>query len=166
MLNNYRQGIVENIIKDSQNQKKERGLDKKYDTVYITLLRLAFVARLADISTKFINTQIFHNPKALSPLVTCLIFGVIAAELGIVNRQPLNKSKFFWLVYDLPDGIYFEGLNKATPEMLLKVAGPLIGIIIGVAGLLVFTLFLRKNFKRIKVYVTSNSYECSIRFPT
>ncbi|MBQ3437262.1 MAG: hypothetical protein IJG31_01930 [Fusobacterium sp.] len=151
LLNNYRQGIVENIIKDSQNEKKERGLDKKYDTVYITLLRLAFVAWLADISTKFINTQIFHNPKALSPLVTCLIFGVIAAELGIVNRQPLNKANSFGWSMTCLMAFIFEGLNKATPEMLLKVAGPLIGIIIiGVAGLLVFAFLAGKILKESK----------------
>lgn len=154
LLSNYRQGIVEaKVLVDDKKQAntQERAIDKKYDTAYISLLRLAFVAWLADIFTKFINTQVFNNPKALSPLVTCLVFGVIAAELGIVNRQPLNKANSFGWAMTCLMAFIFEGLNKATPEMLLKVAGPLIGIIvIGVIGLIIFAFIAGKILKESK----------------
>lgn len=154
LLTNYRQGIIEGNLKDTDTKKenkKESILDKKYDTIYISLLRLAFVAWLADVCTKFLNTQVFHNPRALSPFVTCLVFGVIAAELGIVSRQPLNKANSFgWAMTSLMAFI-FEGLNKATPQMLLEVAGPLVGIIvIGVIGLVIFAFIAGKFLKESK----------------
>ena len=122
-------------------------LPEKYNTTYVILLKLAFVAYLADCFTKFINNTIFQS-TILSPFVTCLIFGVIAAEIGFVDRQALNKANAFgWMITVLMAFIY-EGLNKATPEMLLEVLLPLAKIIIiGVAGLLIFAFIIGKILK-------------------
>ena len=108
------------------------------------LLRLT---QLTDCFTKFLNNIIFQN-TILSPFVTCLIFGVIAAEIGFVDRQALNKANSFgWMITVLMAFIY-EGLNKATPEMLLEVLLPLAKIIvIGVAGLLIFAFIIGKILK-------------------
>ena len=122
-------------------------LPEKYNTTYVILLKLAFVAYLADCFTKFINNTIFQS-TILSPFVTCLIFGVIAAEIGFVDRQALNKANAFgWMITVLMAFIY-EGLNKATPEMLMEVVLPLIEIIIiGVSGLLIFAFIIGKILK-------------------
>lgn len=125
--------------------KKSRGiriipeLPAKYNSGFMTLLRLSFVAYLADVFTKFINLNVFHNPKALSPLIMCLVFGVLATELGITEKRALEKANAFgWVILSLMAFI-FEGLNKATPEMLGAVIAPLAGVIvIGVSGLLIF----------------------------
>ena len=134
------------------NNKAERKtlvpkLPEKYNTTYVILLKLAFVAYLADCFTKFINNTIFQS-TILSPFVTCLIFGVIAAEIGFVDRQALNKANAFgWMITVLMAFIY-EGLNKATPEMLMEVVLPLIEIIIiGVSGLLIFAFIIGKILK-------------------
>ena len=102
---------------------------------------------MADCFTKFINNTIFQS-TILSPFVTCLIFGVIAAEIGFVDRQALNKANAFgWMITVLMAFIY-EGLNKATPKMLLEVLLPLAKIIIiGVAGLLIFAFIIGKILK-------------------
>lgn len=122
-------------------------LPEKYNTTYVILLKLAFVAYLADCFTKIINNTIFQS-TILSPFVTCLIFGVIAAEIGFVDRQALNKANAFgWMITVLMAFIY-EGLNKATPEMLIEVLLPLAKIIIiGVAGLLIFAFIIGKILK-------------------
>ena len=121
----------ENISEKKLNNELEKKtlipkLPEKYNTVYIILLKLAFVSYLADCFTKFINNSIFKS-SVLSPFVTCLVFGVIAAEIGLVDRQ---------------------SLNKATPEMLMEVVLPLIEIIIiGVSGLLIFAFIIGKILK-------------------
>ncbi|WP_222931038.1 hypothetical protein [Treponema phagedenis] len=92
---------------------------------------------------KALNTYVFHNPKALSPFVTCLIFGVIAAEIGLVDRNPLNKGNSFgWLILVLM-AFVLEGLSLATPDMLLQAVLPLAGIIIiEVIGLIIVTIIV------------------------
>ena len=129
----------ENISEKKLNNELEEKtlipkLPEKYNTVYIILL-------------KFINNSIFKS-SVLSPFVTCLVFGVIAAEIGLVDRQSLNKANSFgWMITVLMAFIY-EGLNKATPEMLMEVVLPLIEIIIiGVSGLLVFAFIIGKILK-------------------
>lgn len=145
---NNRDNKSETIINNEAERKTLiPKLPEKYNTTYVILLKLAFVAYLADCFTKFINNTIFQN-TILSPFVTCLIFGVIAAEIGFVDRQALNKANAFgWMITVLMAFIY-EGLNKATPEMLLEVLLPLAKIIIiGVAGLLIFAFIIGKILK-------------------
>ena len=145
---NNRDNKSETIINNEAERKTLiPKLPEKYNTTYVILLKLAFVAYLADCFTKFINNTIFQS-TILSPFVTCLIFGVIAAEIGFVDRQALNKANAFgWMITVLMAFIY-EGLNKATPEMLMEVVLPLIEIIIiGVSGLLVFAFIIGKILK-------------------
>ena len=145
---NNRDNKSETIINNEAERKTLiPKLPEKYNTTYVILLKLAFVAYLADCFTKFINNTIFQS-TILSPFVTCLIFGVIAAEIGFVDRQALNKANSFgWMITVLMAFIY-EGLNKATPEMLLEVLLPLAKIIvIGVAGLLIFAFIIGKILK-------------------
>ena len=145
---NNRDNKSEEIINNEAERKTLiPKLPEKYNTTYVILLKLAFVAYLADCFTKFINNTIFQS-TILSPFVTCLIFGVIAAEIGFVDRQALNKANAFgWMITVLMAFIY-EGLNKATPEMLLEVLLPLAKIIIiGVAGLLIFAFIIGKILK-------------------
>ena len=147
-LKNNKENVVEKIVsKESERKTLIPNLPEKYNTIYVVLLKLAFVAYLADCFTKFVNNTIFQN-TVLSPFVTCLIFGIIAAELGLVDRQSLNKANSFgWMITVLMAFIY-EGLNKATPEMLLEVLLPLVEIIIiGVAGLLIFAFIIGKILK-------------------
>ena len=145
---NNKENVAEKILnKESERKTLMPNLPKKYNTIYVILLKLAFVAYLADCFTKFINNTIFQN-TVLSPFVTCLIFGIIAAELGLVDRQALNKSNSFGWMITLLMAFIYEGLNKATPEMLMEVVLPLIEIIIiGVSGLLVFAFIIGKILK-------------------
>lgn len=152
LLDNYKKSDTDINKNLNISDKKEiktllPAIPEKYNTTYLILARLAFVAWLADIFTKLVNTHIF-NASFLSPFVTCLVFGVIAAEIGIVDRQPLNKANTFGWMMTVLMAFIFEGLNKATPEMLKQVAIPLLGIIIiGVIGLLILSFIVGKVLK-------------------
>ena len=147
-LKNNKENVVEKIVsKESERKTLIPNLPEKYNTIYVVLLKLAFVAYLADCFTKFVNNTIFQN-TVLSPFVTCLIFGIIAAELGLVDRQALNKANSFGWMITLLMAFIYEGLNKATPEMLFEVLLPLVAIIIiGVSGLLIFAFIIGKILK-------------------
>ena len=154
LLANYRNNptlktktTVETTITESKGIKIIPDIPEKYNSTYIILLRIAFVSFLADVFTKWFNSLLAGAGInfVLSVYVTCLIFGVIASEIGLVERKALDKSgSFGWLITVLM-AFVFEGLNQATPEMIAQVIGPLVGVIaIGVIGLIVVAFIVGK----------------------
>lgn len=169
LLKNFSTLNDSNIEKNVEEKIKTKTLfpkiSEKYNTTYVILARLVFVAWGAEVFSKFINTYVF-KANLLSPFVTCLVFGVIAAELGIVDRQALNKSNTFGWMITVLMAFIFEGLNKATPEMLGDVAVPLLGIIvIGVLGLLLFAFVLGKILKESWYMALSIALNALYGFP-
>ncbi|HBF4500785.1 TPA: hypothetical protein KON93_002135 [Clostridioides difficile] len=168
LLSDFRSGKVtvntdEEKVKDLPEQKSRfkiiPDLPEKYDTTYMIILRLGFVAWLAVQFTNLTN-------EVVSRYVICLIFGVIASELGIVDRKPLNKSgSFGWLMTSLMAFI-FAGLAKATPAMLVEMAVPLVGIIIfGVIGMGIFSIIVGKLLGESKEMAFSVSLTSLYGFP-
>lgn len=76
----------------------------------------------------------------ISPFVLCLCFGVIATSLGFLEKQPLQKANSFGFAIVGLMLFVFDGLKQATPEMLMDLFLPMIGIIvIGVIGMYIFS---------------------------
>lgn len=170
LLNNYRNGIYENKMSEGEDHSEMKTLlpplPEEYNTTYMVLFKLAFVAFLADIFTKFLNTNVFHNPTALSPMITCLIFGVIFAQIGFLDRQPLSKANAFGWMITVLMAFIFEGLNNATVDMLGKVAVDLIGVvIIGVIGLLLFAFIVGRLLKVSKYMALPIALNALYGFP-
>lgn len=114
-------------------------LPEKYQTTYMYLAKLGLVAWGA-----VVFASVTH--EVVSKYVICLIFGVIASEIGFLERKPLNLSgSFGWLMTSLMAYIFAQ-LSKATPEMLSKIVIPLVGIIIiGVSGMGIFSIIASKK---------------------
>ena len=113
-------------------------LPKSYQTTYIVLLRLGLVAWASVAVAGLTNGKV-------SQFVVCLIFGVIAAEIGFVERKPLNITGSFGFLITVLMAFVFAGLARANPEMLMQLIGPLVGIIaIGVTGMAIFSILVGK----------------------
>ena len=113
-------------------------IPEKYNTTYLILLKLGMVAWAAWVFADVTN-------EVISKWVVCLIFGVIAAEIGFVDRKPLNLSGSFGFFMTALMAFVFAGLGRATPEMVARMAVPMVGIvIIGVAGMGIASMLLGK----------------------
>lgn len=170
LLEGFRSGHREAIPGKTAGEEPKKTLipkmPEKFNTTYMVLLKTAFVAWLADVFTKMLNVGVFHNPKALSPMVTCLVFGVIAAEIGLLDRKPLDKAGSFGWMMTVLMAFIFEGLSNATPQMLSRVAGPLVGIVvIGVIGLLIMSFLFGKILKESKYMSVSIALNALYGFP-
>ena len=125
-------------------------LPEKYQTTFTHLAAIALVACVSDYAAaSFKSWLIGMNPAygayALHPLVICLIFGAIAAELGIVERKPLLKASSFGFILTAIMGFIMGMLNKATPDMMVKILYPLaVIVVVGVAGLLAGSFLVGK----------------------
>lgn len=144
MLEKYRSG--EWVPVHEQEEQQTAGIDedipqlfkkipKKYHTDFSRIFRLAIVALAAY------YVSVWCAPfVSISPFVLCLFFGVVASSLGFLEKQPLKKANSFGFAILGLMLFIFDGLKKATPEMLEELLLPMVGIIvIGVIGMYVFS---------------------------
>lgn len=144
LLKKFRNGEIQKREVNSEEGEKKTllpQLPKKYQTTYILLLKLGILAQVSIFLTNLMN-------KTVSEFVVCLVVGAIAAEIGFIERRPLNLSGTFGFFMTGLMAFIFGGLAKATPEMIKELIIPFIGIIgFGVAGLVIFSIIAAKIFK-------------------
>lgn len=134
-------------------------LPEKYQTVFVLIAKLGLVAWAAVAFTQLIN-------EVISKYVFCLLFGVIAAEIGFIERKPLNKSKAFgWLMLSLMAYVFAQ-LSQASPEMLSEIAVSLIIIItLGVSAMAIVTMIIGKMLGYSKAMSFALSLTALYGFP-
>ncbi|MEI5989961.1 hypothetical protein A5881_001454 [Enterococcus termitis] len=149
MLDKYRNGEWTPVHEQENKQAEEidedtpklfKSVPKKYHTDFSRIFRLAIVALVAY------YVSVWSAPVVtISPFVLCLFFGVVASSLGFLEKQPLKKANSFGFAILGLMLFIFDGLKKATPEMLEELLLPMIGIIvIGVIGMYVFSAIVGK----------------------
>ncbi|MEI5994467.1 hypothetical protein [Candidatus Enterococcus mansonii] len=112
-----------------------KNIPQKYHTDFSRIFRLAIVALVAY------YVSVWCAPiVSISPFVLCLFFGVVASSIGFLEKQPLKKANSFGFAILGLMLFIFDGLKKATPEMLEELLLPMLGIIgIGVIGMYIFS---------------------------
>ena len=144
LVEKFRKGELQ-LIKKDENTTVEKKLippiPKKFQSTYIFLLQLGILSQISLFIANLTN-------KAVSEFVICLVVGAIAAELGFIERKPLNLSGTFGFFMTGLMAFIFGGLAQATPEMIKELIVPFIGIIaFGVIGLVVLSIIAAKIFK-------------------
>lgn len=135
------------------------SLPKKYQTTYILLLKLGILAKMSIFLTELFN-------KSISEFVVCLIVGATAAEIGLIERKPLNISGTFGFLITGLMAFIFGGLSKASPEMIKELIFPFIGIIgFGVVGLILFSIIAAKLLKESVPMAIAISLNALYGFP-
>jgi hypothetical protein len=126
--------------KELNNEKKVLKLPQPYQTSAFILFRVSLIALISSVFAGFLNNTINSN-------VICLIFGVIAHQLGFLETNALNKAGVFkWLMYGLLAYI-FSQLSITTPQILGKVVIQiLVLIILGILGMFIASWILSKPF--------------------
>lgn len=127
-------------------------LPEKYQTTFTHLASIGIVAVIADTAARyckilFASVNPAYAAYSLHPLVICLIFGTIAAEIGLIERKPLNKAGSFGFIMAIIMAFVMGMLNGSTPQMMIEIIGPLTGIIIiGVTGLIIGSALVGQLF--------------------
>lgn len=176
LLNEYRNGTgkteaVESAAAAVAVKEKKPLLPpvpEKYNTTYLILLKLAFVAFLADRFARLVNAGLASTGTTvtLHPLVVCLVFGVIFSQIGFLDRNALNKANSFGWLMTVLMAFVFDGLRQASPQMIVQVAGSLIGVIaIGVVGLLIVAFLAGKILKESTPMALSIALNALYGFP-
>ena len=167
LLEKYRKGdlIVAEMSNSAANSDEElkmfKKLPAKYNTDYFKFFRLAFVGLLAYLTSTALAPII-----SVSPYVLCLLFGIIGASVGFLERQILQKANGFGLSLLALMLFVFDGLKAATPSMMLEIMYPLIGcIVLGVIGMYIFSFIIGKVLKVSKEMAFAVSLTALYGFP-
>lgn len=125
-------------VKD--NRPKLLNLPEKYQTSAFIMARVAIVGLLAMGFGTLTNNVINSN-------VVCLIFGVIAHQIGFLEDNALNKAGVFnWLMYGLLAYVFGQ-LSATTPAVLGGIVLQIIVLIaLGVLGMFLASRLLAKPF--------------------
>jgi len=156
---------------DNNRKRLVPPLPDKYQTTFTHFAAIGAVAVAADLTAKCIKIAITRvNPGwaafSIHPLVVCLIFGCIAAEIGIIERRPLNKAGAFGFVMATIMAFVMGMLNRANPLMLLQILWLLAGIIIiGVIGLVIGSALAGKFFGYQKTMAVALALTALYGFP-
>ena len=130
--------IIEEIKEEVSRFRLFAPMDKKYQTTYMLYTKLGVLMVMSHYIDVFTG-------GAVSKYIVMLILGVIAAEIGFIERQPLTLANSFGFFMTALMAFIFASLSKATPAMLAELIIPLIGIIIfGVIGMAVVSIGIGK----------------------
>jgi len=167
LLEKYRKGelIVAEMSNSAATSDEElkmfKKLPAKYNTDYFKFFRLALVGLLAYLTSTALAPII-----SVSPYVLCLLFGIIGASVGFLERQILQKANGFGLSLLALMLFVFDGLKAATPSMMLEIMYPLIGcIVLGVIGMYIFSFIIGKILKVSKEMAFAVSLTALYGFP-
>lgn len=113
-------------------------LPAAYDTSAFMLFKVAAVTGLAEWTA-----QLLHG--TVNQYIICLIFGVVAHQLGFLENAVLEKAGVFhWLMYGLLAYI-FANLNIVKINMLSGILVPIVTLIVlGVLGMFIASSLLAR----------------------
>lgn len=109
-----------------------------YDTSAFMIFKVALVTALAEYVAQLLNGTV-------NKFIVCLIFGVIAHQIGFLEDSVLQKAGVFhWLMYGLLAYI-FSNLNIVKVSMLTSILVPIVTLIVlGIAGMFIASSLLAK----------------------
>ena len=106
---------------------------KELRTSSILLLKVTIISFLAVKVSELTN-------GVVNSLIICLIFGVIASEIGFLEKDTMTAANSQGFVLLCLLTVIFANLSSATPEMLLSLIFPIIGcLVLGVIGFSIFS---------------------------
>ena len=65
----------------------------------------------------------------ISPYVICLLLGVVFVELGVYRKSQLNQTQASGFFFLAMMSVVLSGFAAATPQMLLRMLGPLVCVL-------------------------------------
>lgn len=138
-----------------------RNLPKQYNTSYFIFFRLAFAGFLA-----YTVSTLLEPLVTISPMVLCLLFGVIGRSVGLLEKQALQKANGFGFAMLGLMLFVLDGLKNATPSMMLDIIYLLVGsILLAVIGMYIFSFIVGKLLKVSKAMAYAISLTAFYGFP-
>ncbi len=113
-------------------------------------LFIAFIATTLSGFLKKIDTGVFvlNVLIGIDKNVMALILGIVFAEIGFLEREPLNKGNSFGFIMAALMAVIYGGLAGASPQDILNILIPIIVcLLIGTVGIGAMSMLVGKVLK-------------------
>ncbi|MGF0095152.1 hypothetical protein ACQRC6_01820 [Peptoniphilus sp. SGI.035] len=111
---------------------------------------IAFIATFVSSLLKRVDTGIFilNALVRIDKNVLALILGIIFAEIGFLEREPLNKGNSFGFLMAALMAVIYGGLAGASPTDILGILVPIvICLVLGTIGIGIMSIIVGKVLK-------------------
>lgn len=134
-----------NEITDKKSKTLFPRLPKAWNGNYMIIFKTAFVAWIGLIVG---NALAAPTRNIVSPTLMYVIFGVVAAEIGFLDRNPLEASNSIGIIYLGLLSVMLSTFSSVTlQDLLSQIVTALIVILIGLAGITVLSALAGKVLK-------------------
>lgn len=143
---------------DSDIKKPIPPLPDKFNTPVFIIAKVALSVWLSSLVGQLI--------PAIPTIVWCLIISVILTRLGFLDTSSLSRANTYTIFMFAAMLSVFGGLKDCSPSMLKSLIGPmLVMIIIGVAGMGLFSFIIAKVLKMDFPLAFANGLTALYGFP-
>ena len=110
------------------------------------LAKTALVALVATVISVYAQKLVGFN--VLDKNILALIFGVIAHEVGFLEKAVLTKSNSSGIAMAALMTIIFNNLSKATPQVVVELLPTILtALVLGTIGIMIFAFVASKVLK-------------------
>lgn len=169
-LDLFRKGELKAVaIEEEQNKKRLiPPIPEKYMDTSTYLFLLGLVGMLAILASmlsgKFFNS--FGIDFKISPTIFALFFGIIAGEIGLLERKSLQKANCFgFFVVASVVGVMGGLVNSSMEEILALIIPLVVLIFLGIIGMAIGGIIIGKMLKITWQMSFAIALNCLIGFP-
>ena len=162
-LDLFRKGELKAVAAEEEITKKRLipTIPEKYMDTSTYLALLGFVGMLAILAS-MLSGKIFHSfgvDFKISPTIFALFFGIIAGEIGLLERKSLQKANCFgFFVVASVVGVMGGLVNSSMEEILALIIPLVVLIFLGIIGMAIGGIIIGKMSFAIAL-------NCLIGFP-
>ena len=168
-LDLFRKGELKAVSAEEENKKRLiPPLPEKYADTSTYLFLLGLVGMLAILSS-MLSGKIFHSfgvDFKISPTIFALFFGIIAGEIGLLERKSLQKANCFgFFVVASVVGVMGGLVNSSMEEILALIVPLVVLIFLGIIGMAIGGIIVGKLLKLTWQMSFAIALNCLIGFP-
>ena len=148
-LDLFRKGELKAVAAEEEITKKRLipTIPEKYMDTSTYLALLGFVGMLAILAS-MLSGKIFHSfgiDFKISPTIFALFFGIIAGEIGLLERKSLQKANCFgFFVVASVVGVMGGLVNSSMEEILALIIPLVVLIFLGIIGMAIGGIIIGK----------------------
>lgn len=166
----FRKGELKAVAAEEEITKKRLipTIPEKYMDTSTYLALLGFVGMLAILAS-MLSGKIFHSfgvDFKISPTIFALFFGIIAGEIGLLERKSLQKANCFgFFVVASVVGVMGGLVNSSMEEILALIIPLVVLIFLGIIGMAIGGIIIGKMLKITWQMSFAIALNCLIGFP-
>lgn len=159
---------IETSVESEEKKRRFPPIPEKYNSSTVILAKLGIIATLAVYLSK--GTGILFTslnvPFNITPTIFGLVLGVIFAELGLLENNPLQKSNSYGYMLLASIVGVAGGLVNSTPEEIFAAVPRIFGMVfIGIIGIAIVSILVGKLLGRSWNMSFAIGLNCLLGFP-